>query len=306
MQAWNLLKSVTRGNLLENEPLSRHTSFGIGGPARFIINPMDKKDLITILKIAQEYNIPVFSLGSGSNLLVSDKGYEGLVITLEKSFKELIFKGNLVYAEAGVMLGKLVKICKKNKLCGMESLIGVPGTLGGAIFMNAGAFGSEISTNLTEVKVLRMDGREKVYKKSDMTFSYRNSNFTDEEIIIAANFNLKSSQENKINERQKIWSKNRKDSQPLKFRSAGSIFKNPSPDQAAGYLIDQSGLKGTKIGGAEISRKHANFILNTGNATADNVVQLINMARKNVYKSFGINLELEIKTLGFEPGKFDV
>ncbi|MEE8437710.1 MAG: UDP-N-acetylmuramate dehydrogenase [Candidatus Neomarinimicrobiota bacterium] len=305
MLPWKHLKTITRGNILENEPLSKHTSFGIGGPARFIINPLDKQDLIGILKFANKQKLPVFFLGSGSNLLVSDKGYEGLVISLGKSFKKLTFEGNLVNADAGVMLGKLVKNCKQNQLTGMEGLIGVPGTLGGAIFMNAGAFGSEISKKLQEVTVISLQGIEKQYNRAEMTFGYRSSNFTSGEIIIAAKFELKSSVKSSIHDRQKQSSETRKNSQPLKFRSAGSIFKNPGAGKPAGYLIDQAGLKGIRIGGAEISSKHANFIININNATAENVAQLIGRARKKVYKSFGINLELEIKTLGFEPGKFD-
>ncbi|MEE8336150.1 MAG: UDP-N-acetylmuramate dehydrogenase [Candidatus Neomarinimicrobiota bacterium] len=305
MLPWELLKTVIKGNILENEPLSKHTSFGIGGPARFVIYPLDKQDLIRILKFADKYKMPFFFLGSGSNLLVSDAGFEGLVITLEKSFKKLIFEDNLVQAEAGVMLGKLVKYCKQNQLTGMESLIGVPGTLGGAIFMNAGAFGSEISKKLQEVTVISLKGIEKKYSRSEMKFGYRSSNFTTEEIIIAAKFELDFSIKSTIHDLQKLSSKTRKKSQPLKFRSAGSIFKNPSADKPAGYLIDQAGLKGIRIGGAEISSKHANFIININNATAENVAQLIGRARKKVYKNFGIKLELEIKTLGFESGKFD-
>ena len=196
------------------------------------------------------------------------------------------------------MLGKMVKECTKKNLSGLESLIGVPGTLGGALIMNAGAFGGEISNYLDNVTVVTMSGNEKKYNKSDIDFNYRNSSFNDTEILINANFKfLKSSAETVTKNKLKA-SGGRKASQPLRFRSAGSVFKNPK-EGAAGYFLDKAGLKGVRSGDAEISNIHANFFVNHGSATASDIMSLINMARNKVSKQFGVMLELEIKTLGF-------
>ena len=236
---------------------------------------------------------------------MSDKGIDGLVITLGKALKHFEIKGTTVFAESGVMLGKMVKECISCHLSGVESLIGVPGTLGGALVMNAGAFGGEISNYLKRVKVMTMGGEEKYYKPGDIKFSYRQSTFPVNEIVISAEFELVQSDAETIAKKRSVASGGRKASQPLKFRSAGSVFKNPS-EGAAGFFIDQAGLKGTKVGNAEISTHHANFFVNHGNAKASDIVELIRIAKKTVNEQFGIMLELEVKTLGFKPGTFDV
>ena len=295
------IKKITKGIILFDEPMSKHTSYGIGGPARAYITPKNKEDLVSILKFSKDNNIPSYFIGSGSNLLVSDDGIDGIVITLGKSFNKLEINKNNVFAETGVMLGKMVKECTKRNLSGLESLIGVPGTLGGALIMNAGAFGGEISNYLEYVSVITMSGDEKKYQQKDIKFNYRNSSFSDNEILINANFKFIFSDQKTVSKNKLKASGGRKSSQPLRFRSAGSVFKNPS-EGAAGYFIDKAGLKGTKSGDAEISNVHANFFVNHGSATAKDVVRLINIARKKVYNEFGVMLELEIKTLGFAQG----
>ena len=295
------IKKITKGIILFDEPMSKHTSYGIGGPARAYVTPKNKEDLVSILKFSKDNNIPSYFIGSGSNLLVSDDGIDGIVITLGKSFNKLEINKNNVFAETGVMLGKMVKECTKRNLSGLESLIGVPGTLGGALIMNAGAFGGEISNYLEYVSVITMSGDEKKYQQKDIKFNYRNSSFSDNEILINANFKFILSDQKTVSKNKLKASGGRKSSQPLRFRSAGSVFKNPS-EGAAGYFIDKAGLKGTKSGDAEISNVHANFFVNHGTATAKDVVRLINIARKKVYKEFGVMLELEIKTLGFAQG----
>lgn len=295
------IKKITKGIILFDEPMSKHTSYGIGGPARAYVTPKNKEDLVSILKFSKDNNIPSYFIGSGSNLLVSDDGIDGIVITLGKSFNKLEINKNNVFAETGVMLGKMVKECTKRNLSGLESLIGVPGTLGGALIMNAGAFGGEISNYLEYVSVITMSGDEKKYQQKDIKFNYRNSSFSDNEILINANFKFILSDQKTVSKNKIKASGGRKSSQPLRFRSAGSVFKNPS-EGAAGYFIDKAGLKGTKSGDAEISNVHANFFVNHGSATAKDVVRLINIARKKVYKEFGVMLELEIKTLGFAQG----
>ena len=299
------LSDITQGSLLKNEAMSKHTSYGIGGPAKAYVKPKDEVDLANILKFASKHKILTFFVGSGSNILVSDDGIDGIVITLGNSLKKLIIEGTSIYCQSGVMLGKFVKECISRSLSGVESLIGVPGTVGGALIMNAGAFGSEISNYLKKVTVMTMSGELRRYKADDIQFSYRNSSFQNNEILISAEFELIQSDKKSVVEKKSIASGGRKKSQPLKYRSAGSIFKNPD-EGAAGFYIDKAGLKGSKSGDAEISPIHANFFVNHGSAKASDIVELIRLARKTVKEKFGIMLELEIKTLGFKPGTFEL
>ena len=305
MNSIETLQTITKGTFLKEEDMMKHTSYGIGGPAQAYIIPKDENDLSQILKFANQYKIATFFVGSGSNLLVSDKGINGIVITLGRAINDFKINGAEVYAESGVMLGKVVKECIKNNLSGLESLVGVPGTLGGALIMNAGAFGGEISNYLKKVTVMTMEGNKKNYKPGEIEFSYRHSTFSSEEIVISANFELIQSDAKTVAEKKSLASGGRKATQPLKFRSAGSVFKNPD-EGAAGYFIDKAGLKGTKVGDAEISNHHANFFVNHGEAKASDIVKLIRLARKTVKKKFGVMLELEVKTLGFKSGTFDV
>ena len=299
------LNTMTKGSFLKDEAMAKHSSYRIGGPANAYITPRDKDDLSQILQFANQHGIATYFVGSGSNLLVADEGIDGLVITLGKSLKRLEITGATVFAESGVMLGKMVKECISRNLSGVESMVGVPGTLGGALVMNAGAFGGEISNYLKHVTVMEMDGQEKQYQPGDISFSYRHSTFPDDEIVISAEFELIQSDKETVQEKRAVASGGRKATQPLKFRSAGSVFKNPK-EGAAGYYIDQAGLKGTKVGDAEISPIHANFFVNHGKAKASDVVALIRLARETVHDKFGIMLDLEVKPLGFKPGTFDI
>ncbi|HDY75007.1 MAG TPA: UDP-N-acetylmuramate dehydrogenase, partial [Candidatus Marinimicrobia bacterium] len=235
---------------------------------------------------------------------VADEGIDGIVITLGKSFRKLEISGNKIYAESGVMLGHMVKESIKHNLSGLESMIGIPGTLGGALIMNAGAFGDKISNSLINVDVMTLSGSIIQYDAGDIDFCYRHSTFKENEIIISANIELKEASSETISEKRDIASKGRKKNQPLRFRSAGSVFKNPKPDLAAGYLIDKAGLKGTRSGEAEISTQHANFFINHGQAKASDIINLICIARKKVQEKFDIMLDLEIKTLGFPKDVF--
>jgi len=293
------LKNIVNGTFLENEPMKKHTSYGIGGPANAFIIPKDIEEISKILTFCDKNEIPTYFIGSGSNLLVSDNGFNGVVITPNKVLKNLIFTKDKVIAESGVMLGKLVKECIKKKFTGLESLVGVPGTLGGALVMNAGAFGHEISNYILSVDVMKMNGRIRTLNNSDINFSYRFSTFQKDEFILRATFEFPIGQSDEIQKNRIEASQGRKSSQPLRFRSAGSVFKNPSK-HPAGYLIDKAGLKGTRIGDAEISNHHANFFINHGNAKAIDIIELIRLARLEVFKKFGIKLDLEIKTIGFE------
>ena len=299
------LRKIVQGTLLENEPMSDHTSYGIGGPAGAYITPKDRCDLAGILKFANKYSIETHFVGSGSNLLVSDSGIDGIVLTPAKSLTQLEFNDGHVIAESGVMLGRLVKECIKRNLTGVESMIGVPGTLGGALVMNAGAFGGEISNYLHSVEIMNMSGEIKTYYPGDIDFAYRFSTLRTDEFVLLARFDLKEEKSIIIQEKKNKASKGRKTNQPLKFRSAGSVFKNPK-ENAAGYLIDQAGLKGIRVGNAEISKHHANFFVNHGNARSSDITSLIRLARKTVYEKFGIKLELEVKTIGFDPKELEI
>ena len=280
-----------------NEPMSKHTTFGIGGPVDFLILPLDNSQIPDIIKSINLNKINSIFLGSGSNILVSDKGIKGAVISLKKSSKNIIFEDSTVLVDSGVMLSALVQEIHKKNITGFETLMGVPGTLGGALVMNAGAFGSEISNNLIFVETINILGQKKKYNVDEIDFEYRKSNFPKNEIIINALFNCKKGLKSNINDKRDIASKQRKTTQPLTYRSAGSIFKNPK-ENAAGYLIDKAGLKGLQIGGAKISEKHANFIVNLGNAKSTDVLELIDIIKKKIYQMYKIKLELEIKVLG--------
>ena len=294
------LKDQFNCDVLINEKMSGHTSYGIGGPVLAYIRPNDKSELIKIIKLMNKNSHKVYYLGSGSNLLVNDKNINAFVITTARAIKDIKIENNTIFADSGVMLGKLVKEAIKHKLTGLESLAGVPGTLGGALKMNAGAWGSEISNYLISVEVIGSDGIIKMLKPTDLNFGYRNSSFSSEEFILSAQFKLKASSEEDIKRIKTKASEGRIKTQPLKYRSAGSVFKNPRSDLAAGFLIEKAGLKGTKYGDAEISTHHANFFINHGNAKAKEIAYLISLSRKTVYEKYGIMLDLELMTIGFK------
>ena len=293
------IHNIIKGTVLSNELMSKHTSYGIGGKVLAYIRPYDRHELIKIIKLINENNSKLYFVGSGSNLLVNDKKINAYIITPSKALKSFSIENNVIMAESGVMLGKIVKEAIKHNLTGLESLVGVPGTLGGALMMNAGAWGSEISNYLVSVEVITHNGKIKTLYPKDIEFNYRYSSFKSSEFILSAKFKLTTATNEEIKRKKLIASKGRTSSQPLKFRSAGSVFKNPHSRLAAGLLIDKAGLKGTKRGGAEISEHHANFFINHGNAKAVDIANLIRLSRKTIYEKFGIMLDLEIKTIGF-------
>jgi UDP-N-acetylmuramate dehydrogenase len=292
------LKSLFAGTLLFNETMKRHTTFGIGGNVSCFAYPENTLDLSNIIKFAKSESIRIFFIGSGSNLLVSDDGFDGIIISLHKMNHSLTLTENTYTCGSGLILSSFVKDTIKHQFTGLENLSGIPGTLGGAIFMNAGAYGTEISQNLIKLTSMDIEGNIHHYTKNEIDFSYRNSSISDNEIIIESTFIFEKGDINEINDRKQIALYNRKSSQPLNFRSAGSVFKNSS-GSSAGYLIDQAGLKGKSIGGAVVSEKHANFIVNINNASSNDVINLIKAVYQKVLHDFSIKLELEIKLLGF-------
>ena len=302
--AMNEINNKTASLCLMNESLKKHTTYGIGGPADLMIFPKSKQDLIKVIEIINENKIKLTILGSGSNVLVSDNGIRGAVISLKNSLKQIEVDDNILYAECGTMLGKIVKHAVKNNLIGLENLNGVPGTLGGALIMNAGAWGGEISENLIHVEVINSKSEIQKIQKKDLNFSYRQSSFNKDDILLSAKFNLKKADKDIIKENFIEAQSGRKKSQPLNKRSAGSLFKNPK-NNSAGKLLDEAGLKGLSIGDAKISEKHANFFINDGDASSRDMLMLIKKAHKEVKDKFNVNLSLEVKLLGFKADEIE-
>ena len=300
----NEINNKTASLCFMNESLKKHTTYGIGGPADLMIFPKSKQDLIKVIKIINDNKIQLTILGSGSNVLVSDNGIRGAVISLKNSLKQVEVDDNILYAECGTMLGKIVKHAVKNNLIGLENLNGVPGTLGGALIMNAGAWGGEISENLIHVEVINSKSEIQKIQKKDLNFSYRQSSFKKDDILLSAKFNLKKADKDIIKENFIEAQSGRKKSQPLNKRSAGSLFKNPK-NNSAGKLLDEAGLKGFSIGDAKISEKHANFFINDGDATSKDMIMLIKKAHKEVKDKFNVNLSLEVKLMGFNEDEIE-
>ena len=277
-----------------DEPLRDKTTFKIGGRAKFFYAPKNLKDLKLIIRAAKKYRIKVFVIGCGSNILISDKGLNGLVLQLGSGFfKKISFSGNHLSVGSGLRLNRLLQIAAQKRLSGLEFLIGIPGTVGGALTMNAGAWAKSIGGLTEEVNVLDFSGMVKTLKKKNIRFRYRNSGL-GKYIILSARFKLfKDSKEAIRGNLNKNLTERRK-GQDTSFPSAGCVFKNPLTG-SAGRLIDLCGLKGKKMGGAFISTKHANFILNRGDALAQDVLDLMELARDKVRNKFKVNLEPEIK-----------
>lgn len=296
-------------DIKKNVRLAPYTTFKIGGEAKYFFVAKNKEDLIETIRAAKKFKSPLFILGGGSNILVADEGFGGLVIKI-KNLKSKI-KGNNIFVEAGTPLSKIVNVALKNNLTGLEWAVGIPGTIGGAIYGNAGAFGKSISDAVREVEVYDIKNEKaKILKKQDCQFAYRDSIFKKNDlradlrskknlIILSAKIQLQKDDKKEIKRRIKEFLEYRKENQPLNFPSAGSIFKNPQ-SVSAGELIKKCGLKGKKIRKAQISKKHANFILNLGGASAGDVKKLIEFTKQKVKEKFGIKLEEEICYLGFK------
>lgn len=286
--------------VLINEPLKKYTSFKIGGPADLIVYINHEGSLIKILEEIYENKMPFFTLGNGSNLLVSDDGYRGVIICLDGNLKNIKKENdNLITCGAGASLGKACVFAMKNELSGLEFAWGIPGTCGGALFMNAGAYGKEMSNVIFRASHVTKGGKSFTIFRDDMKLSYRKSLYSDNSFIITSisiSLNKGIYENIKSNMRQIVLK--RKSKQPLEYPSAGSIFKRPGGGYYAGALIESCNLKGVSIGGAMVSTKHSGFIVNTGNATAENVMDLIKLIKEKVYNKTGIILECEVKTLG--------
>jgi UDP-N-acetylmuramate dehydrogenase len=290
----NQLKNIVKKGLVAvDEPMSAHTTFRIGGPADYYVEPTfeEVKELLPFLK---KENIPYTLIGNGSNLLVSDEGIEGVVVSFGKEMSEVSCEKEVVRARAGILLSRLASFAASKSLSGLEFASGIPGTLGGAITMNAGAYGGEMKDVVQSVTVL--DGDEiKEYSGEEMDFSYRHSRYTGtDDIVLSAKIKLTQGDSDEIRAKMDELSARRRQSQPLNMPSAGSFFKRPVGN-FAGTLIDKSGLKGYSVGGAQVSEKHAGFIVNTGGATFNDVLRLMEHVQKTVFDLHGVSLEPEVR-----------
>jgi len=291
-------KVVDASRLILNAPMKEHTSFKIGGPAALLIDIASVDEILQVLEILNTNNAKYYVMGNGSNLLVDDEGYTGVIVKLADYLANVTIKNNQVTAESGILLSTLSKIVAKESLIGFEFASGIPGTVGGAITMNAGAYDGEMKDCVVSVKVLKEDGTVEDIVNEDMNFGYRMSDVkVHNYIVLEATYKFEQGDPKVILDKTKDFTERRTSKQPLTLASAGSMFKRPV-GYYAGKLIDDSGLRGARIGDAQISEKHCGFVVNRGKATCKQVLDLIEMVRKVVMDKFGVMLETEVKYLG--------
>lgn len=284
--------------VLIQEPMSRHTTFRIGGPAELFLMPSTVDAVEAVIKVCREENLPYFILGNGSNLLVSDEGYRGVVIQMYKNLGAVQAEGTFIRAQAGALLSGIAAAAREASLTGFEFAAGIPGTLGGAVVMNAGAYGGEMRDVLKEVTVLTKDGTIKRLLSEELEMGYRTSVVKRlDYIVLEAVISLEKGDQTAICERMRELARQRISKQPLEYPSAGSTFKRPE-GYFAGKLIMDAGLRGYQVGGAQVSEKHCGFVINAGNATAQDVYRLMQDVQERVMDRFGVRLEPEVKFLG--------
>lgn len=295
-----IFAGCTAKELLLEEPMAKHTSFRIGGPADVLAQPADEAELAALLKRAAEHAVPVTLIGNGSNLLVRDKGIRGLVIKLSNSFSDMKALGNELTFGSGISLAMASKKAASLSLSGMEFAVGIPGTIGGAVYMNAGAYDGEMAKVVTCVRVMDMQGKISELQASELDFAYRHTALQNSGwIVISVTVALQPGEAESIAAKMADFSQRRISKQPLELPSAGSMFKRPV-GYFAGTLIEQTGLKGYTVGGAQVSQKHAGFVVNVGGATAKDVLQLISDVQSKVFAAHGVRLEPEVLVLGEE------
>lgn len=286
------------GRVLQQEPMKNHTTFKVGGPARYFVRPADRRELAAVISLCRRAEREWFILGNGSNLLVCDKGIDRVVIAMEEGFGDVRFEGTLAIAGAGILLSRLARTAWDSGLTGLEFAAGIPGTLGGAVVMNAGAYGGEIKDVLEWVRVLNAEGKEEVLPASALGLAYRSSILQGNGmIVLEAGLRLLQGDKEESKKRMEELAAARREKQPLEYPSAGSTFKRPE-GYFAGKLIQDAGLRGKQIGGAQVSEKHCGFIINRENASAEDILNLCAFVAGEVKKQFGVKLELEVKVLG--------
>ena len=288
----------TKEQIMLEEPMSGHTTFRIGGPAKIFVTPEDRRELAAVLALCRKEGCPWTILGNGSNLLVSDSGFAGVVIQIGKGFDQIAIEGEQMAAGAGALLAQAARQACRAGLSGLEFATGIPGTIGGAVVMNAGAYGSEMKDILLSAQVLTEDGSQREVSAGELELGYRTSSILRNGwIVLGVRLRLQKGDPETIGQRVRELTAARKAKQPLEYPSAGSTFKRPE-GFFAGKLIQDAGLKGFQIGGAQISEKHSGFVINRGGATASDVMELCRQVSEKVKAQSGVELEMEVKTLG--------
>lgn len=281
-----------------NEPLKYYTTYKVGGPATALCFPASRQELQDMLSLCHQRKVPVYIMGSGSNILVHDNGIDLIVFKLEQCCAELTRDGHNVYAGAGVLVSRLVEFCEEQELAGLDFMSGIPGTVGGALRMNAGAFVGEIGDRVVFIDTMDYRGNDIRVTGEDAGFGYRRADHLQDKIMLGCQLQMIDGSRNDLQKSREDYLGQRAARQPLDYGSCGSVFKRP-PGNYAGTLIEQAGCKGMRIGGAMVSTKHANFIINYDRASASDIYQLIREVQNIVYRRFNIWLELEVKLLGF-------
>lgn len=285
-------------NVLKDEPMKNHTTFRVGGPADWFVMPEEEEQVREIVNILHAEKIPYYVMGNGSNLLVGDKGYRGVVIQLYKKMSKIRVTEHVVYAQAGALLSKIAAEALAHELSGFEFASGIPGTLGGAVMMNAGAYGGEMKHVLKSALSLTADGELRVLPAEQMELGYRSSIFSKNgDIVLSAELELEPGNPETIRTYMEELKEKRVTKQPLEYPSAGSTFKRPE-GYFAGKLIQDTGLQGFQVGGAQVSEKHCGFVINKDNATAADILSLIEQVADKVEEKFGVRLEPEVKRIG--------
>ncbi len=289
---------VNEENILVNEPMNKHTTFRIGGPADYLVMPTTIEQIAEVIRLCRQQGIPYFVMGNGSNLLVSDAGFRGVIVQIYDRYRHVVWNGTRAVVEAGCLLSKFGSEAALRGLTGFEFATGIPGTMGGAVAMNAGAYGGEMKDCLVGVTMMDMDGLTRLYPADELELGYRTSAAAKQNLIVLrAHIQLKEGNPDEIKKRLAELREARKEKQPLEYPSAGSTFKRPE-GYYAGKLIEDAGFKGYKCGGAMISKKHSGFLINYNSATAEDVLNLVQIVQKGVFEQFGVELELEVKKLG--------
>lgn len=305
LEIYQELKNEAVGSVRLAEPMSRHTTWRIGGPADVFVEPGGVDELRRTVVLARERSIPFLVIGNGSNLLVSDAGIHGLVIKICHGMSRVSVAGNTISAEAGARLSGLLQASREAGLGGFEFTAGIPGTVGGAIVMNAGANGSCMGNLVQSVTVMNFSGEVVCFEQGQLNFGYRTCALQDYPgIVVQANFTCQPKPKTEIQQTIEQYLSRRRLTQPLKYPNAGSVFKNP-PGDSAGRLIELAGAKGMRFGGIQVSELHANFFVNNGNGTASEVLALVDTVRQMVSEKFGLTLALEVKIVGEQTGGGD-
>ncbi len=302
----DLLSQMDRARIIRDAPMKNYTSFKAGGRAALLIVPGSIAELQYTIKIVSEAGLPYYITGNGTNILVKDGGYSGAIIKIGKALSSIKVDDDRIEAEAGALLKEVSTVAAEKGLTGLEFASGIPGSIGGAAFMNAGAYDGDMSHVVSRVSVMKTDGTEIVQLSlEEMDYGYRKSRLMEDPgIVLSVSLKLNKGIKEEINTKINDYDERRRTKQPLGFPSAGSFFKRP-PGNFAGTLIEKAGLKGMKVGGAEVSDLHAGFIINTGEATASHILKLMELVQDRVYESFGIRLEPEVRIIGDNRDKED-